>query len=165
MSNLETVLHAYQGTMSIRQATEMEVGSLADFFSSQPEDSYTFFKPHGFDVSSLRKLVRNRAFLMFIVFDGGKIVGYFFLRCFFIGKSYLGKLVDLEYRGKGIGKMMCLTAMGVAQQLGLHMYETISRHNLASLYSTKKVLDVRILEEMDNDYIYIEDYPKRTLTD
>ena len=59
--------------------------------------------------------------------------------------------------------MMCLSAMEVAIHCGLRMYETISKNNLASLYSTQKVLDTRIIEELEDNYIYIEDLPKGSL--
>ena len=64
-----------------------------------------------------------------------------------MGKAYLGKMVDADYRGKGLGKDMCLAAMDLASMLKLRMYETISKDNLSSLYSTQKVLDVKIIKE------------------
>lgn len=56
-------------------------------------------------------------------------------------------MVDADYRGKGLGKDMCLAAMDLASMLKLRMYETISKDNLSSLYSTQKVLDVKIIKE------------------
>ena len=100
---------------------------------------------------------------MFCVRDSeNRIIGYFFLRCFFIGKAFLGKMVDVNAQGKGIGTQMCLCAMDIAKALGLRMFETISKDNIASLRSTEKVLDVRIVEEMDNNYLYIEDLRKKS---
>lgn len=140
-----------------------DVLPLATFFAKQPAESFTYFQPHGFDEKSIKRLVKNKAYLIFLVCNGKDIVGYYFLRCFFIGKSFLGKMVDHEYQGKGIGKMMCLSAMDVATHLHLRMFETISKDNLSSLYSTQKVLDPKLIEEMDNNYIYIEDFPKGSL--
>ena len=57
---------------------------------------------------------------------------------------------------------MCCCAMDLASALGLRMFETISKYNLASLYSTQNVLEVRIIKEMSNNYIYIEDVRKKT---
>ena len=99
---------------------------------------------------------------MYVYLREREIVGYFFLRSFFIGKSYLGKMVDIGNQGHGIGQQMCLCAMDLASSLGLRMYETISKENLASLYSSQKVLEVNVLEEMSNGYLYIEDIRKRS---
>lgn len=162
---ISSVLSKYENSYQVREATLSDIDNLVRFFQSQPQASYQFFQPHHFDAKTIKKLIVRKSYLFFIVLDNQKVVGYFFLRSFFMGKSYLGKIVDESYRGKGIGKMMCLSAMEVATTLGLHMYETISKDNLASLYSSQKVLDVKIIEEMDNNYIYVEDFPKGTLTE
>ena len=120
-----------------------------------------YFKPHGFDSKSLQKLQKNKAFLGYIVKNGNTPVGYFFLRSFFFGKSYLGKMVDHDYQGKGIGKTMCLCAMDIASALGLRMFETISKDNLSSLFSTQNVLETRIVEEMPDNYLMIEDLRRK----
>lgn len=156
-------LEKYQGTYQIREATMDDVLPLAAFFAKQPAESFTYFQPHGFDEKSIKRLVNNKAYLVFLVYDEKDLVGYYFLRCFFIGKCFLGKIVDFEHQGKGIGKMMCLSAMDVATSLQMRMFETISKENISSLYSTQKVLDTKLVKEMDNNYIYIEDFPKGTL--
>lgn len=158
------ILMKYSKIFQIREATVGDVDGLVEFFQKQPEESYNYFKPHSFDTKTIKKLINRKSYLFFIVLDDKKIIGYYFLRSFFMGKSYLGKIVDKNYRGKGVGKLMCLSAMDVAYMLGLHMYETISKDNLASLYSSRKVLDVKILKELDDNYIYVEDFPKGTLT-
>ena len=160
---IPTILNKYGGVYQFRQATSSDIEDLVAFFQEQPSLSYEYFKPHDFNAKTIKKLVKRKSHLFFIVLDHHKVVGYYFLRSFFMGKSYLGKIVDENYRGKGIGKLMCLSAMEVAVSVGLHMYETISKDNLASLYSSQKVLDVKIIEEMDNNYIYVEDFPKGTL--
>ena len=99
--------------------------------------------------------------MAYIVKDGDYPVGYFFLRSFFFGKAYLGKIVDHDHQGKGIGKMMCLCAMDIASALGLRMFETISRDNLSSLYSTQNVLVTRIVKEMPDNYLMIEDLRRK----
>lgn len=161
---IPTILNKYSDSFQLRQATLSDIDNLVRFFQKQPKESYEYFKPHEFDAQTIKKLIERRSYLFFIVLDNQKIVGYYFLRSFFMGKSYLGKLVDEGYRGRGIGKLMCLSAMNIATSIGLHMYETISKDNLASLYSSQKVLDVKVIEEMDNNYIYVEDFPKGTLT-
>lgn len=161
---IPTILNKYSDSFQLRQATLSDIDNLVRFFQKQPKESYEYFKPHEFDAQTIKKLIERRSYLFFIVLDNQKIVGYYFLRSFFMGKSYLGKLVDEGYWGRGIGKLMCLSAMNIATSIGLHMYETISKDNLASLYSSQKVLDVKVIEEMDNNYIYVEDFPKGTLT-
>lgn len=52
--------------------------------------------------------------------------------------------------------------MDLASAIGLKMFETISKDNLASLHSTQNVLEVRIIKEMSNNYIYIEDIRKKS---
>lgn len=160
---LPTCLGKYQDVYQIKEATLEDTQSMVSFFAKQPEEVYKFFQPHGFDEKSIKRLVKDKANLTFLVYDNENLVGYYFLRCFFIGKSFLGKMVDHEYQGKGIGKMMCLSAMDVATQLRMRMFETISKDNLSSLYSTQKVLDTKLIEELDNNYIYIEDFPKGTM--
>lgn len=155
---LPDVVSAYPG---VARATLDDIPDLASFFSKQPEEAFEYFKPHGFDEKSLTKLVKHPSMLMYVVKDEGTIVGYFFLRCFFIGKSYLGKMVDFHRQGQGIGQKMCCCAMDIASSLGIRMFETISKDNLASLYSTQKVLETKIIEEMANGYLYIEDIRKK----
>ena len=163
LKKVSTCLEQYQDVYQIKEAALDDVQSMVAFFAKQPEDAYTYFQPHGFDEKSIKRLVKNKAYLIFLVYNEKEIVGYYFLRCFFIGKSFLGKMVDHNHQGKGIGKMMCLSAMDVATLLHLRMFETISKDNISSLYSTQKVLDTKIIEEMENNYIYIEDFPKGTL--
>ena len=163
MKKIHACLEKYQEKYQIKEATLKDVQPMVAFFAKQPEESYTYFQPHEFDDKSIKRIVNNRAFFGFLVYDGKDLIGYYFLRCFFIGKCFLGKIVDFEHQGKGIGKMMCLSAMDVATSLQMRMFETISKENISSLYSTQKVLDTKLVKEMDNNYIYIEDFPKGTL--
>lgn len=157
--DISAILEQYPGFAEVQAA---DVPALVRFFAAQPEEAFRFFRPHGFDGKTLRKLQRRKSFLMYCVRDGeGQIVGYFFLRCFFIGNAFLGKMVDVNSQGKGIGTQMCLCAMDIAQALGLRMFETISKENIASLRSTEKVLNTRIVEEMENGYLYIEDLGRK----
>ena len=158
---LPGILKDHSNSFDISSITAIEANDFELFFLSQPEESFQYFKPHRFDAESLRKLQRNKAFLGYIVKEGENPVGYFFLRSFFFGKAYLGKLVDYSHQGKGIGKKMCLCAMDIASTLGLRMFETISKDNLSSLYSTQNVLETRIVKEMPNNYLMIEDIRRK----
>ena len=159
LPNISDVLQRYPGFSEVKSA---DVPDLEEFFNLQPESAFQFFRPHRFNEKALRKLQNRRSFLMFCARDSNDtVVGYFFLRCFFIGKAFLGKMVDVNSQGKGIGTKMCLCAMEIAETLGLRMFETISKNNIASLRSTEKVLNVQIVEEMGNEYLYIEDLGKK----
>ena len=155
------ILKKFPDTYEMIEMSAVDTIDLERFFSSQPEECFKYFKPHGFDAKSLRKLQGNKAFLAYIVRENGNPVGYFFLRSFFFGKAYLGKLVDHSHQGQGVGTMMCLCAMDIASTLGLRMFETISRDNMASLHSTQNVLETRIVKEMPDNYLMIEDIRKK----
>ena len=64
-SEEETVLKQYAqiSGMEVARLRDVPTDMLVSFFAAQPEEAYTFFKPHGFDYKSLMKLQRNRSFL------------------------------------------------------------------------------------------------------
>ena len=160
LKKVPEILRECSGTFTLRLAELADAAPLATFFAEQPEEAFKFFKPHEFDENTLSKIIRNKAFLTFLVLDGEKIVGYFFLRCFVNGKSFRGKIVDYRYRGKGIAKLQGLVATKVASALGVRVFGTISPENYASLASSKAVNETRILKTLDNGYYYIEYLPK-----
>lgn len=143
----------------LRLATTADAEALAGFFARQPEGAFRFFRPHAFDATTLHTLLGRRSWIMFVAEEEERIVGYGFLRCFFIGKSYLGKMVDHQHQGRGIAQRMCLSAMAIATDCGLHMYESINRENMASLRSSQKVLHTEVLEELEDGDMLIEDTP------
>lgn len=159
------------GQVSLREATTQDAEALAAFFAKQPEGDFEFFRPHGFDVESLRVLLKRTSFMMFVAEASTdscslnlqnsqkEIVGYFFLRSFVHGQSYLGKMVDHEHQGQGIGKLMCKAAMDVAVTLGVRMFESINKNNMASMRSTGAVLKQVVLEELEHGDLLIEDLP------
>ena len=161
LKKIPAILQECSGMYTLRVAELADATALATFFAEQPEEAFKFFKPHAFDEKTLSKIIRNRAFLTFLVLDGEKIVGYFFLRCFVNGKSFRGKIVDYRYRGKGIAKLQGLAATKVASALKMRVFGTISPENYASLASSKAVNEVRIVETLDNGYYYIEYLPKK----
>lgn len=160
LKRVPEVLRQYDNdARTVRVAGEEDAEALAAFFARQPEGDFEFFRPHGFDVSSLRTLLKRTSFLMYVVKQDGEIVGYFFLRSFVHGQSYLGKMVDHEHQGQGIGKMMCKAAMDVALTLGLRMFESINRRNPASMRSTSSVLKQVVVKELEDGDLLIEDLP------
>lgn len=153
-----------EGFPNVKRVQDGDLDALVSFFASQPAEAYRYFRPHAFDQKTLRRLSHNPSFLMYVYKINEVITGYFFLRSFFIGKTYLGKMVDHQQQGRGIGQTLCLCAMDLASLLGLKMFETISKENLASLYSSQKVLEVKVLEEMENGYLLLEDVRKKSNT-
>lgn len=152
----------------LRVASPQDADALAAFFAKQPEENFTFFRPHEFDTKSLKILLDRTSFMMFVAevstdrdlqIKQNEIVGYFFLRSFVHGQSYLGKMVDHEHQGQGIGKLMCKAAMDVALILGVRMFESINKKNMASMRSTGAVLKQVVLEELEHGDLLIEDLP------
>ena len=126
------------------------------FFDRQPEEAFRFFHPHGFDRQSIERLKRNRAFLAYILEEGDTIVGYFFLRSFFWGKCFRGRLVDIDWRGKGIGTLMNRVMNSIGFGLGMRIFETVSKDNIASYKSAVAASQCKVIKEMDNNDMYIE---------
>lgn len=159
--------------ISLREALPQDAEAMAKFFAKQPEGDFEFFRPHEFDAESLKVLLKRTSFMMFVAempvdkvsachsADScqKEIVGYFFLRSFVHSQSYLGKMVDHAHQGQGIGKLMCKTAMDVALTLGIRMFESINKNNMASMRSTGAVLKQVVLEELEHGDLLIEDLP------
>ncbi len=162
MVGLDAVLESISSDFRFRVAKESDVKNLVDFFARQPEKAFEFFKPHLFDVKSVRKVVKNKAFLTFVVSSGDQIVGYFFLRSFVNGKAFRGKMVDRDWQGRGIAKSMGVAMTKVSQHMGLRMFGSISPENFASMSSAKASNDIKVLKTLENGYFYIEFLPKCT---
>ena len=140
---------------------KVDAAEFEQFFANQPEDAFRFFKPHEFDANSLKKLQKNHAFLGYVLKDETRIVGYVFLRSFFTGKCFRGKMVDYRYRGKGLAKILGMLANKVAYGIGLRMFATVSPENMASFQSSKAVNEIKIIKTMPNGDFYVEELPKK----
>ena len=160
LKKIPAILQECSGMYTLRVAELADATALATFFAEQPEEAFKFFKPHAFDEKTLSKIIRNRAFLTFLVLDGEKIVGYFFLRCFVNGKSFKGYIVADAYRGRGIAKLEGIAMNKVNEALGLRMFGSISPENFASMAAAKSVNEVKILETLENGDYYVEFLPK-----
>ena len=161
LKKIPEILKECSGQFTLRVAAPADAASLAAFFAEQPEEAFKFFKPHAFDEKTLLKIIKNKAFLTFLVLDGEKIVGYFFLRCFVNRKSFRGRIVDYRWRNKGIAKLMGITMNKIIAVLNVRLFGSISPDNYASLQSTKAVNDIRVIKTLDNGYYYIEYLPKK----
>ncbi len=156
MKEIPTILLNYTKEYKIIPMCECLTEELALFFSKQPEDAYAFFRPHGFDGKSIKKLQRNKAFLAYLIYNKESIVGYCFLRSFFHGKGFRGRMVDIHYRGHGLGTLMNKLMNDIGFFLGLRLFETVSKDNVASYRSALAASDVKIVEELPHNELYLE---------
>lgn len=161
LNQIPEILNRHSSVFTVRLATEADAPNLAKFFEEQPEEAFKFFRPHDFDEKSLKKIIRNQAFITFLVLSGETIVGYFFLRSFVNGKSFKGYMVDYRWRKKGIAKLQGIVMNEVVASLGIRMFGSISPENEASMASAKAVNEVKILKTLENGDYYIEFLPKK----
>ncbi len=158
----EKVLFSYEveSGMKIYPLSQVATDKLVDFFSVQPEDAYTFFKPHGFDSKSIKKLQKNKSFLAYIFFDGDEIASYCFIRSFFHGKGFRGRIVSIDHRGKRLGTLMNKMMNEIGFGIGLRLFETVSKDNVASYRSALSASNVKVIEEMEHNELYLEILPE-----
>ena len=169
--------------MRIVPMHEVPTEELVAFFAAQPEEAFTFFKPHGFDAKSIKKLQRNKAFVAFVLMDDSSkglisskslkgdsstplnpsnsskppaIAGYCFIRSFFMGKGFRGRMVGICHRGRGLGTLMNRLMNDVGFGIGLRLFETVSKRNVASYRSAMSASDVKVIEEMEDNELYLE---------
>ena len=152
LRGMEEVLGRYQQEYAVEYLKEEDVVALVRFFEEQPEDAFTYFKPHGFDEKTMRKIQRSKSFLAFVVKEQGVIVAYFFMRCYFMGKCFRGYMVDYRQRNRGIAKLTSRVMTDVAAMLGIPSYGTIAPANVASMKSQ----NATILRQLENGDYYVE---------
>ena len=137
---------------------DVSTEKIMEFFSHQPEEAFTYFRPHDFDAKSIKRLQDNKAFLAYMLMDkeNGRIAGYCFNRCFFHGQGFRGRMVDIDYRGKGLGIAMNKILNEVGFGIGLRLFETVSKDNVASYKSALSASNVKVVKEMANNELYLE---------
>lgn len=147
----------YGNGFSFSEITAGDIDELSAFAKKQPPAYLAYFDPHPFDVRTLKKMLDNRSFAMMKVTDdtNGRIVGYFFLRCFFTGKAFHGLVVDEDYRNRGLGSAMWALSSEICDMSGLKMCATVSERNAASLISANRGTAVTVVEKLTNDYLLI----------
>lgn len=131
---------------------------LVAFFERQPEEAFTYFRPHGFDKKNIKRLQQNRSFLGYVLLDkiNNNIAGYCFNRCFFHGQGFRGRMVDIDYRGKGMGTAMNKILNEVGFGIGLRLFETVSKDNVASYRSAMSASNVKVVKELEHNELYLE---------
>ena len=141
---------------------DVPTNKIVAFFNCQLEEAFEFFKPHGFDEKSIKRLQRNKSFLGYLLLDkaNGNIAGYCFNRCFFHGQGFRGRMVDMKYRGKGLGTAMNKLLNEVGFRIGLRLFETVSKDNVASYRSALSASKVKVVKEMPHNELYLEILPE-----
>ncbi|MCR4737076.1 MAG: hypothetical protein K5846_02820 [Bacteroidales bacterium] len=131
------------------------------FFAHQPKEAFSYFRPHPFDKKSIVRLQKNGSYLAYLLIDklNGQIAGYCFNRCFFQGRGFRGRMVDIDYRGKRLGTAMNRILNEVGFGIGLRLFESVSKDNVASYRSALSASNVRVVEEMDNHELFLEILP------
>ena len=143
--------------LTFSTVTHEDIASLEKFRQNQTTQYLLYFDPHPFDEHTLNRLLKNKSFAMMKATSNvdGRIVGYFFLRCFFIGKAFHGLIVDERCTNQGLGTVMWALSAKICNKLGLRMYATVSEHNPASLTSARNATDVTVVDKLANDYLLI----------
>lgn len=154
---LPQVFHEFAGSQfSYRKLEASEAESLCSLIEEQPLSDLEYFHPHGFDLNSIMKQFKNRSMLLMGVFDKGKMIGYFFLRFFANKKCFVGRLIDRNYRGKGIGHVMNNIMYYTAWRMNFKCLSTISRDNVAVMRAHAKNPTMIIRKELKNNYLLVE---------
>jgi hypothetical protein len=139
-----------------RKLVAGDAESLFKLIGSQEEAELRYFHPHDFDLASIQKQFKIGSFLMMGVLDNDKLIGYFFLRFFANKKCFVGRLIDKDYRGKGIGPVMNTIMYETAWKMGFRCLSTISRNNALVMRAHAKNKKMVILKELQNDYLLVE---------
>jgi hypothetical protein len=136
---------------------------LYDLINSQESSDLAYFHPHGFDQDSITQQFGNSSFLMMGAFDRNIMVGYFFLRFFTNKKCFVGRLIDKDYRGKGIGHVMNTIMYETAWRMGFRCLSTISRNNSLVMRAHSRNPKMKVLKDLPNNYLLVEFVRKREL--
>lgn len=142
----------------VKALRDIPTEEMVSFFKQQPEEAYEFFHPHGFDAKSIKRLQQNKSFLAYILRDAtsNKIAGYCFNRSFFHGVGFRGRMVDINYRGKGLSTAMNKMLNEVGFGIGLRLFETVSKDNVASYKSALSASNVKVVKELPHNELYLE---------
>ena len=144
------------GQLVFRKLGSQDIRHLYDLIAAQPQADLKFFSPHKFDLASLETQLRKPAFLMMGAFYGDKLAGYFFLRLFVNKKCFVGRLIDKDYRGKGVGSTMNFIMYETAWRMGFRCLSTISRNNSSVMRAHSKNESMVVLKELGGDYLLAE---------
>ncbi len=143
---------------SFALVSHSDISRLSRFLREQADERLEYFRPHDFDEDTLGRLLKNKAFLMMMAQDkmDSSVVGYFFLRCFFVGRAFHGFLVSKHWEGRGIGSTMMSVNMDICRRKRLRLFSTVSPENRASMHASEKVCHAISRRPLNNGYLLIE---------
>lgn len=154
---LNEVINETDSTIvNCRRLKLTDLDFLYDLIKNQNDDDLKYFQPHGFDKTSLERQLKNPALLMMGTFIDHRLGGYFFLRFFTNKKCFVGRLIDHNYRGRGIGLLMNAIMYEIAWRLGFRCLSTISKKNSSVMKAHATNPNIVILKELANDYLLVE---------
>lgn len=139
-----------------RQLTKSDIGLLKELIDRQDSCRLQYFNPHGFETKDLLTKLENPSFIMLGAFKDNLMVGYFFLRCFWNRKCFVGRLIDEAYVGRGIGNVMNLIMYNIAWGMGFRCLSTISRDNAFVIKAHSGNPNIVLLKELENNYLLVE---------
>lgn len=157
MANARACLDRYRlEGVAFRLLTPADSADVSAFLARQPSERTAYFKPHGFDLGSVSRQAKTPTFVMFGAFRGDELVGYFFLRCFWNRRAFVGRIIDPAHEGKGIGRVMNSILYNTAWDSGFQCMTTISRHNHAVVRSHANNPSSHVLGDLPDDYMLVE---------
>ncbi len=152
-------LHS-NNAIAFRILEYQDLSALECLLLGQNEDQLEFFKPHRFDLKTLKTHWRDPSFLMMGAFLDDTLVGYFFLRCFVNKNCFIGRLVESHHQRKGIAKGMSEVMYHTAWSMGFKCLTTISKHNHAIFKLHEHERNTIVLRELPNDYLLVQILPQ-----
>ncbi len=152
----EVFMRVEKSNYIFRRINSLDIMALHNMLTLQSENDLEYFKPHAFDIRTLKKYQKSHTFLMMGTYDKDKLIGYFFLRFFANKRCFVGRLIDDQYRGQGIGSMMNLIMYETAWGMDFRCFSTISRNNKNVIKAHAKNPNMVVLKELDNNYLLIE---------
>ena len=69
-------------------------------------------------------------------------------------------MVSIVYRGKGLGTDMNKMLNEVGFSIGLRLFETVSKDNIASYKSALSASNVKVIKELPHNELYLEILPE-----
>lgn len=69
-------------------------------------------------------------------------------------------MVGIDHRGKGLGTLMNKMMNEIGFGIGLRLFETVSKDNVASYRSALSASNVKVVEELEHNELYLEILPE-----
>lgn len=142
-----------------RLLDESDLSLLNELLENQELDQVQYFKPHSFDLISLKRVFKNPSFIMMGAFKGNSLAGYFFLRCLINRRCFIGRLVDKKYQRQGIAGRMSDIMYHTAWNSGFRCLTTISKNNKAIYELHEREGNTQLIRKLPDNYVLVEIKP------